>query len=68
MAHPFELKHEMEVQATTEEVWDGVRTDDGLYRLMHSFDASVGMGHYIFIERLDQRQTEDAWRTLRVFE
>jgi uncharacterized protein YndB with AHSA1/START domain len=39
----------------------GVRTDDGLYRFMHSFDASVGLGHHVFVEGLDQRDTEQAW-------
>jgi len=39
----------------------GVRTDDGLYRFMHSFDASVGLGHHIFVEGLDQQETERAW-------
>ena len=47
----------------------GVRTDDGLYRFMHSFDASVGMGHHIFTEGIDQQETEEAWRAwlTRVF-
>jgi hypothetical protein len=40
----------------------GVRTDDGLYRFMHTFDGSVGLGHHIFISGLDQEQTEEAWR------
>jgi uncharacterized protein YndB with AHSA1/START domain len=39
----------------------GVRTDDGLYRFMHTFDASVGVGHHIFTEGLDQEETEQAW-------
>lgn len=41
----------------------GVRTDDGLYRFMHTFDASVGLGHHIFTDGLDQAQTEEAWGT-----
>jgi uncharacterized protein YndB with AHSA1/START domain len=41
----------------------GVRTDDGLYRFMHTFDTSVGLGHHIFVEGLDQAQTEEAWRS-----
>jgi uncharacterized protein YndB with AHSA1/START domain len=41
----------------------GVRTDDGLYRFMHTFDASVGLGHHIFSEGLDQEETEKAWAT-----
>jgi len=40
----------------------GVRTDDGLYRFMHTFDASVGLGHHIFVDGLDQAETEGAWR------
>ncbi|MCI0633883.1 MAG: SRPBCC domain-containing protein [Actinobacteria bacterium] len=39
----------------------GVRTDDGLYRFMHSFDTSVGLGHHVFVEGLDQQETEQAW-------
>jgi hypothetical protein len=39
----------------------GVRTDDGLYRFMHTFDASAGLGHHIFIDGLDQEETEKAW-------
>jgi uncharacterized protein YndB with AHSA1/START domain len=39
----------------------GLRTDDGLYRFMHTFDASVGVGHHIFTEGLDQEETEQAW-------
>ena len=39
----------------------GVRTEDGLYRFMHTFDASVGVGHHIFVEGLDQEDTEQAW-------
>jgi hypothetical protein len=38
-----------------------VRTDDGLYRFMHTFDASVGLGHHIFVDGLDQQETEQAW-------
>jgi uncharacterized protein YndB with AHSA1/START domain len=39
----------------------GVRTDDGLYRFMHTFDASAGLGHHIFVDGLDQEATEQAW-------
>jgi uncharacterized protein YndB with AHSA1/START domain len=39
----------------------GVRTEDGLYRFMHTFEASVGLGHHIFVEGLDQEATEQAW-------
>jgi uncharacterized protein YndB with AHSA1/START domain len=41
----------------------GVRTGDGLYRFMHSFDASVGLGHHIFTEGLDQEEAEQGWAT-----
>src|SRR5687768_17488811 len=39
----------------------GVRTDDGLYRFMHTFDAAAGLGHHIFVDGLDQEGTEQAW-------
>jgi uncharacterized protein YndB with AHSA1/START domain len=39
----------------------GVRTGDGLYRFMHTFDASVGLGHHIFTAGVDQAPTEEAW-------
>jgi uncharacterized protein YndB with AHSA1/START domain len=39
----------------------GVRTDDGLYRFMHTFDGLVGLGHHIFVAGLDQEETEQDW-------
>jgi uncharacterized protein YndB with AHSA1/START domain len=41
----------------------GVRTDDGIYRFMHIsvFGGPVGVGHHIFIDGLDQAETEAAW-------
>ena len=39
----------------------GVRTEDGLFRFIHGFDGSVGLGHHVFVEGLDQEQTEQAW-------
>jgi uncharacterized protein YndB with AHSA1/START domain len=39
----------------------GVRTPDGMYRFMHVYDGSVGLGHHIFLEGLDQQETERAW-------
>jgi hypothetical protein len=47
----------------------GVRTGDGLYRIIHGFEGSVGLGHHIFTEGLDQEETEAAWRSwlTRVF-
>jgi uncharacterized protein YndB with AHSA1/START domain len=39
----------------------GVRTDDGMYRFWYVWNDSVGMGHHIFREGLDQRDTERAW-------
>jgi uncharacterized protein YndB with AHSA1/START domain len=47
----------------------GVRTGDGLYRFIHGFEGTVGLGHHIFTEGLDQEETEAAWRSwlTRVF-
>jgi uncharacterized protein YndB with AHSA1/START domain len=41
----------------------GVRTDDGIYRFMHIsvFGGPTGVGHHIFVDGLDQRETEEAW-------
>jgi uncharacterized protein YndB with AHSA1/START domain len=41
----------------------GVRTDDGIYRFMHVsvFGGPTVVGHHIFIEGLDQADTERAW-------
>jgi uncharacterized protein YndB with AHSA1/START domain len=41
----------------------GVRTGDGIYRFMHIdvFGGPTGVGHHIFIEGLDQEETEKAW-------
>lgn len=39
----------------------GVRTDDGMYRFWYVWNDSVGMGHHIFREGLDQQETERAW-------
>jgi uncharacterized protein YndB with AHSA1/START domain len=39
----------------------GVRTDDGMYRFWFVWNDSVGMGHHIFQEGLDQGETERAW-------
>ena len=43
----------------------GVRTDDGLYRFMHIsvFGGPVGLGHHIFVDGLDQAETEQAWES-----
>jgi uncharacterized protein YndB with AHSA1/START domain len=41
----------------------GVRTDDGMYRFWYVWNDSVGMGHHIFREDLDQQETERAWAT-----
>ncbi|MEX1100960.1 MAG: SRPBCC domain-containing protein [Actinomycetota bacterium] len=40
----------------------GVRTDDGLYRFIASFDGSSMVGHHIFSADIDQQQTEKTWR------
>jgi uncharacterized protein YndB with AHSA1/START domain len=41
----------------------GVRTDDGIYRFMHIsvFGGPTGVGHHIFVDGLDQAETERAW-------
>jgi hypothetical protein len=41
----------------------GVRTDDGIYRFMHIsvFGGPTGVGHHIFVDDLDQAETERAW-------
>ncbi len=41
----------------------GVRTADGIYRFMHIsvFGGVTGVGHHIFLDGLDQAETEQAW-------
>jgi uncharacterized protein YndB with AHSA1/START domain len=41
----------------------GVRTDEGIYRFMHisAFGGPTGVAHHIFVEELDQAETERAW-------
>jgi uncharacterized protein YndB with AHSA1/START domain len=41
----------------------GVHTDDGIYRFMHisAFGGPTGVGHHIFVDGLDQAETERAW-------
>ena len=41
----------------------GVRTGDGIYRFMHIsvFGGPTGVGHHIFVDGLDQAETERAW-------
>ena len=41
----------------------GVRTDDGIYRFMHiaAFGGITGVGHHVFGDAVDQRETEEAW-------
>ena len=40
----------------------GVRTDDGLYRFIKSFEGSSMVGHHIFSDDVDVNATEQAWR------
>jgi uncharacterized protein YndB with AHSA1/START domain len=42
----------------------GVRTADGIYRFMHIsvFGGPTGVGHHLFVDGLDQGETEGAWR------
>ena len=37
----------------------------GLYRFMHIsvFGGPVGVGHHIFVDGLDQKETEEAWES-----
>ncbi len=41
----------------------GVRTDDGIFRFMHIsvFGGPTGVGHHVFVDGLDQAETERAW-------
>jgi uncharacterized protein YndB with AHSA1/START domain len=41
----------------------GVRTGDGIYRFMHIsvFGGPTGVGHHVFVDGLDQAETEQAW-------
>ncbi|MGZ8662602.1 MAG: SRPBCC family protein [Actinomycetota bacterium] len=41
----------------------GVRTEDGIYRFMHIsvFGGPTGVGHHLFVDGLDQAETERAW-------
>ena len=41
----------------------GVRTEEGIYRFMHisAFGGPTGVGHHIFVEGLDQAESERAW-------
>lgn len=39
----------------------GVRTSDGLYRFIHG-EGSVMVGHHLFADPVDPRQTEAAWQ------
>ena len=40
-----------------------MRTEDGIYRFMHIsvFGGPVGLGHHIFVDGLDQAETEKSW-------
>lgn len=41
----------------------GVRTGDGIYRFMHvsAFGGPTCVGHHVFVDGLDQQETEQAW-------
>ena len=41
----------------------GVRTDDALYRFLHSPQGVVYLGHHIYRDGLDKAATESAWRS-----
>jgi len=42
----------------------GIRTPEGIYRFMHIgvFGGPTGVGHHIFVDGLDQAETEAAWQ------
>ena len=40
----------------------GVRADDGLYRFIRGFDGSVAVGHHLFSDDVDPKETERAWQ------
>ncbi len=41
----------------------GVRTDDGLYRFLHATQDTVFLGHHIYRDDVDQKETEAAWQS-----
>jgi len=41
----------------------GVRTGDGLYRFIHGLGGTVVLGHHIFSDDVDQKETEEAWQS-----
>ncbi|MFC4588467.1 SRPBCC family protein [Sphaerisporangium corydalis] len=40
----------------------GVRTGDGLYRFIEGLNDTVVVGHHLFSEEVDVRETEQAWQ------
>jgi uncharacterized protein YndB with AHSA1/START domain len=40
----------------------GVRTNDALYRFIHSFEGTVMVGHHLFAPGADQAEAEESWR------
>src|SRR5829696_4614578 len=40
----------------------GVRGDDGLYRFVCGFDGSVGVGHHLYADDVDDKEAEAAWQ------
>jgi uncharacterized protein YndB with AHSA1/START domain len=41
----------------------GVRARDGLYRFIYGYDGTVVLGHHLFSNDVDQKETEEAWRS-----
>jgi uncharacterized protein YndB with AHSA1/START domain len=41
----------------------GVRTSDGLYRFIYGLGGTVVLGHHIFSDVVDQKETEQAWQS-----
>jgi hypothetical protein len=41
----------------------GVRSNDGIYRFIYGLGGTVVVGHHIFSEDVDQKETEPAWQS-----
>ena len=41
----------------------GVRTDDALYRFLHATGNTVFLGHHIYRDDVDQKETEAGWQS-----
>jgi pimeloyl-ACP methyl ester carboxylesterase/uncharacterized protein YndB with AHSA1/START domain len=41
----------------------GVRSDDGLYRFIHGYEGSAAVGHHLFSDDVEPKETEGAWQS-----